>query len=399
MMEVIRQKIMVVGDLMLDRSWTVESRGLHARATSQSHGGVIPFTRLYPTAVDYRVGGAGMTAMSILPIDNMEVHLLSAEVGAQEIDTFEACHLVRADAKQPEQTGVIWHTLPWYDVEPLTTIKWRMYDPYKLPDSQPFFFLRLDQDPPKSTESLISPNLPSRLAKSYDAIILMDFAKGVVTDELVANLCDQYPDAVLGIDSKQPRVLKKACEISPSTPIGFLNREEAIVFFSTVLANSSESDLKAEFKLSFHELLPRLDDNMLALRDELESNHWIMIIKLDKDGAVAYEFKHDQLRRCHAQLSKHFEEATSIGAGDFFAGGFIDGYIKNSDPELKVVAGLESAMLFSYDWINYCREGFWRVENDDQGQVKKEQPWPSDPMVVVREMPDAIAFSELQEVI
>lgn len=399
------KKILVVGDLMLDLHWTVKSRLFDEQSVSQAHSGVTPYTRLYPLATDFRVGGAGLTTMALAPLPGLEVHLLSAKVGVQEIAAFQACGLLQPGDDDASEDKAVWHTLDWEAPStPCTTIKWRMYDPKKTPDV-PFFFLRLDQDPPKNT--VIATELPESLLqeKSFDGIIIMDFKKGVITEELLAKLAEKYPEAILGVDSKQPQILDYAMNLKTlcKPPIGFVNRDESKRFIQHKVRGAMKSDdllTDAQNDSEEFRAKTKLKSVMQLVRDKLiqsDSPDWTLAIKLDQEGAIVFESDDQDLRCCDAS-TKTFSDADSIGAGDFFAAGYIRDCVMGKPSTLE--SATRSAMLHSYRWINHCRQTFWESEfHKSDGDVIRESPWPSDQPVLEGDEPEFVKIKTPESLI
>src|ERR1700743_1368894 len=70
--------VLVVGDVMIDRSWVVSGR---IQDTVQAHDDVKPNKRHFPDSLADRLGGAGITAAALSHISDLakldvKVHLL-----------------------------------------------------------------------------------------------------------------------------------------------------------------------------------------------------------------------------------------------------------------------------------------------------------------------------------
>lgn len=373
-----KKRVLVVGDLMLDLTWTVGSRADSASTSSQSHGGVSPYFRNFPTAVDFRPGGAGLAALAMTLSDDIEVHLLSAHVGAQELDAFRACGFRRAGRESTDDARIVWHCLDWKTPStPVTTIKWRFNSLDKLPEKRPFFFLRIDQDPPPETE--IFCELPSSLGENYDAILLMDFAKNTISEKLMDNLAQRFQKAFFGVDSKRPKVLKHMIKRNLDNMFGFLNRNEAESYFKELSGSNSIRLRSAE------------DASKVFSKHKSHFATNGLVIKLDQQGAVAFRANADSIDSSHGETER-FGDGASIGAGDFYAAGFITEFLTNEQATLATAN--HGAMIYAYRWIKYCDFEFWDPKNenykDSDGTVLRELPWPQDRKMLDIEIPESI---------
>lgn len=376
------KRILVVGDLMLDMNWTIENRSQYGKSTSQTHGGVSPYFRNYPSAIDFRPGGAGLAALALTLDERLEVHLLSAACGTQELDAFRACGFYLTDDRDAENRLVAWHPLDWEgQANPVTTIKWRFNSLDKLPNRKPFFFLRIDQDPPP--ESRISDFLPRHLEDSevsYEAILVMDFGKGAVSPNLIRRLAEKFPSAIWGIDSKRPELLAFAFEqLVHQQVYGFLNREEAASFFRHL-----DPDFTGE--IENHDYVMRTFERIFRFEQK------ILAVKLDRQGAVVLQKGRDVV--FSSGTTQPFGDSSSVGAGDFYAAGFMSAITKAGSPTLDQMnyAGMSRA----YQWIKYCDTDFWLSSNyreSSQVTVKRELPWPQDREIQEIVVPDWILCS------
>lgn len=369
----VSKSYLVVGDLMIDRSWICSFR---VGTTSQSHGGILPQKRFHPTALDYRCGGAAMAAFAISHLPNSEVHFLSAEASDSDQKVFESFGLVENPSiVTPGSDKVLWHKLAWNNlVTPITTTKFRIYK--KFPRQIPKLQFRFDQDPPDDVS--IAPTLPKSLAHNYDAILISDFAKGVVTKELLRNLHDRYPNAIWAIDSKNPRLLNFFGQIRENKPFTvFVNRTEAEHLYASLpKAHAPKPDWggligKKEI------IMPRLLELATDCARGLSWGEWTLVVKLDESGAISVKNTPNRESELSTAIAKPIQNADGIGAGDFFAAGFLH-KLTDSGAALETDA-LRAGVSAASCWIEHCNTNFWKSPlHRDANRVIRECPWPSD---------------------
>lgn len=369
----VNTQYLVVGDLMLDRSWICSSR---VGSTSQTHGGVLPQKRFHSSAIDYRCGGAALAAFALSHFPNSEVHLLSAEASTSDLETLTSCGLTSSPATYvANEDKVLWHTLKTLPAgKPITTTKFRIYG--KFPGQAPKLQFRFDQDPPDGIK--IDHDLPHTLAVNYDAILISDFAKGVVTTELLRELHKRYPKAIWAIDSKNPNLIEFLRHLLNSTPFTvFVNRSEAeYLYRSLPKAYSPKADwggLDGKREI----ILPRLLELARDCSRCLTRGVWTLVVKLDESGAIAVESSPRTASTVSSAIAKPVANADGIGAGDFFAAGYLHHLTENRGSPARdaLNAGVSAASC----WIQHCNSDFWQSKHHVLGGlVVRDCPWPSD---------------------
>lgn len=369
-----RKRVLVVGDLMLDRSWIVKAR--HATSSSQSHGGIAPYTRLYPIAEDFRPGGAGLAATALAVFDDLEVHLLTADCNPLDTPLFEHCGIRRDSSATSGSQSVQWHTMPWTSPSrPITTIKTRYYSIEKSPNQKPFLFSRIDSDPPADTQ--IDSTLPESLPNEFDFILIMDFAKHAVTESLIQNLQERYSTAGFGMDSKNIKLLecfRRRCHVAGLAHSAvFLNREEAANFFAQQFEEQKE---KLTISTTQNHLIKLVANDFWPKQTTL-------VVKLDTDGAILLAHHQGIYWQGRSTVGDRFPDESSVGAGDFYAAGFVAGYLRSSvdssDRREKVSGADSLGKRYAKLWLQHCTTEFWASEFFKyNGIVIRELPRPAD---------------------
>lgn len=401
MTSISKKKVLVIGDLMLDIAKTLRSRSESSESTSQSHAGVFPFQQVHPFATTCRPGGAGLAALALTGDPNIEVHLLSGASSGSEIGDFAICGIVESQianikiredvetlCQDPqlkyvqylekwlklflsrhysEVPRVRWHWLePVPPAKAMTILKERHYSNEKLQKGNSYFYYRADNDPPYG--SLLSNQLPSSLESNYDAIVIMDFGKHTVSEALLTSVFEKYPATPVFVDSKQPRIAEFCIKWSFSTPVVLiLNREETAKFLKHSFADY-------EFSLSSQN---NVITSLRKVRNRFQRDCEI-VVKLDKEGAIAFKFAKGILT-CSTGTTPELDEALSIGAGDFFVAGFVTDRIQNAKSGLK--SATKVGLVYAYRWMKFNGEGFWNTKfHKEPGTdiVIRELPWPQD---------------------
>ena len=368
------KRVLVVGDLMLDRSWIVKAR--HATSSSQSHGGIPPYTRLYPSAEDFRPGGAGLAATALAVFNDLEVHLLTADCNPWDTPFFEHCGIRKDLAATSRSQSVQWHTMSWTSPSrAITTIKWRFYSIEKSPNQKPFLFHRVDSDPLAGTQ--IDSTLPQSLPDEFHFILIMDFAKNAVTESLIENLQKRYSTAGFGIDSKSFGLIacfsRLCCTGREAHSAVFLNRDEAASFFAQ------------QFEENKGELTIRgTGDHLKKLVGRrLWREQCTLVVKLDTDGAILLAHNGDIYWQGRSTIGERFPDESSVGAGDFYAAGFVAGYLRSlvdSSERLKKVAEADClGKRYAKLWLQHCTTDFWASKFFNVNDIViRELPRPAD---------------------
>lgn len=366
------KKYLVVGDLMLDRSWICSFR---IGATSQAHGGIVPQKRFHPSAIDYRCGGAALAAFAISHFPDTEVHLLSAEVSNSDLAVFESCGLESPKSSPPVQDKVQWHKLSWKTPNtPVSTTKFRIYQQF--PGQTPKLRLRFDQDPPDDV--VIDDTLPGSLSPVYDAILVSDFGKGVVTRGLLRALHKKYPNAIWAIDSKNPKLIEYfGHHVEGTSFTVFVNRMEAESLYASLPKSHAPKPDWGGLDGKRDVIFPRLLELATDCSKGLSWGDWTLVVKLDEGGAIAVENSPSKPSNVCSAIAKPISNADGIGAGDFFAAGYLK-YLTDSKAS-KTGDALKAGVSAASCWIEHCNTTFWASKlYCDRGKVIRECPWPSD---------------------
>ncbi len=396
-MDVSKQKVLVVGDLMLDRTWLTSFR---ASPTSESHANVEPHTRFNPEAIDVRAGGAGMTALSISshPMDT-EVHLLSSDCHSDDVRVFQNLGLWRAETSDCSEENrpphaVTWHILEWDpSIKPITTVKFRIFD--RMAGQTPKLRHRFDQDPPN--DSKIEPCLPASLPQDIDIVFLSEFNKGAITENLLMALQERYCKAFWLLEAKNKKLLESfGNNITNKRFVILSNRSEAEQLFTSTLSDPSK---KAPQKTTLNGKKTIIWPHLLHHGSKfLTDTGWqglILVVKLDEDGAVAFwrdstnQNLHDspvqdaKVWVCAASGDK-FPNVAGIGARDFFSAGCINAIIQRG--KVTTTSQLVESLLiggidYAQRWIKFSDVEFWESKAHKEkknGKGLRDCPWPQD---------------------
>jgi hypothetical protein len=334
-----RKKILVVGDLMLDRNWIVAEGAVSA----QPHNMISPQRRKEPLFQDSRLGGAGFTAAGLARIRNFEVHLLGSHHPADEA-TFEYLGLLHK--KQTPRLGEIaFHQLNINKINRCTTVKLRIYTQDKNLFSQKF---RFDQDDKIDHHDNQSKVDLDQLG-DFDAVVISDQLKGCISDLLVSHLSRRYANAWWYVDTKNPRFFN--WDLPERNGTLFLNRVEFLDACSKVLGVKAER-WEILGSLGGRRRLLELAQALMVAPD---FRQWSLVVKLDRDGALACWRSGEDVMVALGAGQKL--ELDGIGAGDMF----LVGWLKASLAEVggDPTAALEEGLRYGTGWVLASEGDFW----------------------------------------
>ncbi len=241
-----RIKIMVIGDLMLDRY-------LWGNVSRISPEAPVPVVNIHRTTSS--LGGAGNVAMNLIAL-GCNIELIGVVGNDNEADELRQ----KVADLNIETSGLL------SDPSRPTTVKTRI-----ISDSQQM--LRLDSE----VSSFISEEIEQTLLKiscekldCVDIVILSDYAKGVLTDRFLSSFLDiatQKKIRVL-VDPKRKdfKAYANACAVTP-------NRAESQIALGRSLATNLDFELAAkEFKNKYNfesVLLTRSEQGMTLLSNDI----------------------------------------------------------------------------------------------------------------------------------
>jgi bifunctional ADP-heptose synthase (sugar kinase/adenylyltransferase) len=344
-------EILVVGDFMIDRSWIVGSAGA---STSQAHDNVLPQQRLELEKSDIRPGGAGLTVCAIqrtMKGNSCAITLLASwsKADSRVERMFPNCNedmprinLVRLPPK--DESAVV------------TTEKFRIYQ--KTSSAPLKLQARYDQDAKVNTQWDLQPDI--RLPSKPCAVVITDFAKGVICEELWKFLLEKYQShsgLKWFIDSKLATLGTSWFRLPEGDVTIFPNRDEFVRWRNELLKNQEEDPINPKALRVRADIVKQVvaRDAPLMIR-KLSGKHSnvTLCIKLDSDGAILVEENEDQpnsaklvSRSCHRSTS-HLD---IVGAGDVFLAGWVAGALTQNAVGASQARGyLESASDWAASW-------------------------------------------------
>lgn len=309
--------VLVVGDVMIDRTWTVTE---HAGETVQMHGDVRPRRRVRPEDRSEQLGGAGSTASALWALGNA-VHVLGAW---NERDQALLAGLRPPDATDSGPCSFRLHRLD--TASAATTIKFRVFVLHGAGGS-PHLEYRFDQDPasgPKADHSTLPADLPERL----NAIVLMDFQKGLVTSDLIDQLLDHYPEVPWFVDSKSPHLTELIQPVATNNRLHVvaLNRDELLRLLTPDLYPAPNVSLVPTGRAQDLPILSReLDSAICTTLAQVNKDvgALLLVAKLDRDGVAAT----DNERFYRSCATEQLDTAVGLSAGDIFMAQLTTDYV------------------------------------------------------------------------
>jgi hypothetical protein len=349
--------ILVVGDFMVDREWILSGQSL---STVQAHDDIKPMRRIHPGWKYERLGGAGMTLMALKALSEKYYSDKFYFYGVglwNETDDILFGELAGVEWQEdPEQKG-IWKLdatgkriqksdskVKLYRLEIkidniITIIKSRYYR--QIASDQPQLISRFDQDPPQFDDETLEarrlnlvedkhldflPSVPSEQVSNskIEAVVVMDFNKGLVTKNLLEKLSQKInlinknkndTTCQWFIDSKNPNIFK---ELPEEIKINILtiNRQEAYELAKSCSEEKTELAPILKGKQPTNELL-----SILQKISEKFTRVQKIVVKLDNEGACLHQISQDTDIHIPDTFLRQPEKplkSAGIAAGDFF---------------------------------------------------------------------------------
>lgn len=363
-----KESILVIGDLMIDKSWILSEIPC---PTSQLHQSIIPQKRENPKAQAYKPGGAASTCLSLRILSetrNQKYSIIGMGIWNSHDDNIwydmRVATSLNNEKKIKDNNERLFTLLQLKTQNPgesVTNIKFRMYS--RSISDIPELFARFDQDPDYkphfSNEAFTGLALPKG---SIKAVVIMDYNKGTVTKELIQQakkLSVISNDALWFIDSKAQDLPLLISDFNFYCLA--LNREE----FGTLVAKMKGSDEPQYIPYGENRRNEILYSIKTAL-DNLENVRWL-VVKLDKEGAYLIDIeryknnqKVDNFYRCYRARPY---QAAGISAGDFFIASLVLDALKANESiseTPKSVTYLKKACSAASSWLKWSEEAYWK---------------------------------------
>lgn len=371
--------ILVVGDFMIDQEWILSGNPL---PTVQSHGLIKPMQRINPTWRCDRLGGAGMALMALKtlfsadPDKKVVLHGLGLWKNEDHPRLVQLCN-----SSQDDRVLVHLHRLQTQqgledNDDIVTTTKLRFYT--QLAEEMPRLINRYDQDPEPDPElspcsniysdsalqgfkdflASAYPNEVDSIPNKFKAILIADFNKGVVQEDLLNWLQNLFKDnntLKWLIDSKNPEILQvlpNGLKVSLLT----FNREEAIRILQSKNSQDGGSDIfsvarglqpNIDLLYTIKELKKRIELIKENKRSLYVDN---LLIKLDSDGACLHDLSqtgdNDDTFLCQPEKPI---DCPGIAAGDFFNAALLRCLLSSTWSDKG--GSLQSACVYASEWL------------------------------------------------
>jgi hypothetical protein len=351
--------ILVVGDVMLDVTWVVSD---HAAPLAQHHGDVPPRRRTRPELPSQRLGAAACTSAALCAL-GYKVHCL----GAWNPD----------DDNLLRQLAATCGDLALYNAAgslPAVTItKFRVF--VERGGMAPRLGYRFDQDPPAAWRESLNTKwedrggLPGALPTGVDAIVVMDFDKGLVTPGLIGALCERYCDTPWFVDSKSPTIVQTLrCVTDAHNLHGFfVNRAELVQLARTLDGSASSPN---HIPVGRAQQMPMRDeelDHAVCGALQILATHMdgsCVIAKLDSDGAAAVQNTRFFRSRPEFESRSTLRNAAGVSAGDIFIAQWVTDWLARGARSLgeqrsaETAGCLARARAAAEGWVRFA-ESFW----------------------------------------
>jgi bifunctional ADP-heptose synthase (sugar kinase/adenylyltransferase) len=363
-----KESILVIGDLMIDKSWILSEIPC---PTSQLHQSIIPQKRENPKAQAYKPGGAASTCLSLRILSetrNQKYSIIGMGIWNSHDDNIwhgmrvaTSLNNVKKIKDNNERLFTILQLKTQNPGESVTTIKFRMYS--RSISDIPELFARFDQDPDHTPHFSDEPFAGLALPKeSVKAVVIMDFNKGTVTKELIQqakklNIISN--DALWFIDSKAQDLPSLLSDLNFCYLV--LNREE----FGVLVAKMKGSDEPQYIPYGENRRNEILYSIKTAL-DNLKNIRWL-VVKLDEEGAYLIDIERcknnqevENFYRCYR--SRPYQ-AAGISAGDFFIASLVLDALnanKSISETPKSVIYLKKACSTASSWLKWSEEAYWK---------------------------------------
>jgi sugar/nucleoside kinase (ribokinase family) len=360
--------VLVVGDVMIDSGWVVNE---HASVTAQPHGDVAPRARATPGRITERLGGAGGTAAALWKLDS-DVVLLGRWAGRDQ-SRLMASFVTKDNNPLRTVKSASGRTLKLVGLAaPWTTTKFRVY--ISSSGRTPELKYRFDQElqiknPLSGTDSLLdNTHLPK--SNDLDAVVVMDFAKGFVSRDLLTNLRRKYPSALWFVDTKMPRTVETLNELRVVPTVVTFNRDELVLmlrFFGAKEGLIGGVPTGAAARLCRHdvELERAVVEALSFLGSRLQSTS--LVAKLDADGVIA-RCSDGVYWRVKPRLRQMFD---GVCAGDVFMACLVSQHLEGTELPDSIKRAHETAAR----WLCYSEKTFWdRWDPLDDSTTRTEQP-------------------------
>ncbi len=370
--------ILVVGDFMIDREWVLSGQ---SSLTVQAHGDIKPMRRIHPGWKYERLGGAGMTLMALKAL---------SEISENNNDDFEFYGLglwnqedsPLLDKLARAPYGAKFFNLEVEDLEEdeiITIVKSRYYR--RIASDQPQLIHRFDQDPPSSNETTearqakLKDNFLDRLSKQeipdIEAVVIMDFNKGLVTQDLLTKLYEKLNNQQIKwfIDSKNPKIWEKfPTDITINTLT--INRQEAYDLAQS-LQGIEESNISTILKgnqpnIELLSVIEKISQGLKKKNIKVEK----ILIKLDEEGACLYKENQEDKNTFLRQPEKPLK-IEGIAAGDFFNASLVLSYLDGeSDDDTLHKACKTAAKWLKINQLYWSEKQFHEGLKSDIVQAK-----------------------------
>ncbi|SRR6266481_4975447 len=310
-----RKAILVVGDLMIDRTWVVPNKS--SIATSQAHDGIPPRKLINPLWQTDVLGAAGFVARAALSAaPGSKIHFAG---GWQ--DSFNPSEFLSPEDKaanpQPRISFIRAATTPF------NTEKFRIYEDTA---EEPRLVYRFDRDLSDDRGQMYKVLAKDDIwppPEEVAVVIVSDFAKGLLdslleSKEIRAKL-QEYGERPFLLDTKRASNDKVFTDL-PWT-LALPNREELarLVGLDAVEPPSFRPSGDNTYALN-----PRLAESLLKFCEVFPTSKEIpqrnVLVKLDREGALLYERNFGATDRLTALvLPSDQKKVAGIGAGDVLA--------------------------------------------------------------------------------